>query len=451
MQPKPIQPATPEDGPVTVTHRRVFAIAGPMTLAYLSTPLLGLVDMTVIGRLGDASLLGAIAVGALLFDIVFSTVNFLRSGTTGLTAQAVGAGNRVEVGATFFRALILAALIGLALIVLQTPALEAGLWFVGASPEVNEAIRIYFTIRVLSAPFAFVNYVVLGWFVGLGRAGTGLLLQTFLNSLNMALNAWMVLVLGWGVAGVAWGTVIAELATALVGIAAVFHVMRGRGFPSLAVIRDRARFLALLALNRDIMIRSFVLMIAFTFFTAQGAKQGDAILAANAVLMNFFLIGGYFLDGFATAAEQLVGEAIGARRRPVVEKAVRLTLFWGAILGSTAFVLFWIAGPVGIDIMTTNPEVRALSREYLIWAVITPLVGFVAFQFDGIYIGATWSAEMRNMMILSLIAYLIAWWLFTPIWGNHGLWLAINVFIGVRGITMAMRYPVRLERTFAGG
>lgn len=436
------------DGTIVVTHRRVIGIALPMTLAYLSTPMLGLVDTTIIGRLGEPALLGAIGVGAVIFDIVFSGFNFLRAGTTGLTAQALGARDRREIGATLARALILALACGVALIVLREPLLVGSLLFVGASAEVDAAVRTYFTIRIFSTPFALANYAILGWFIGLGRAGTGLALQTFLNGVNLALNTWFVLGLGWGVAGVAWGTVIGEVATAFVGLFLVGRHLSPTGLPGVSVIFDRARFLGLLSLNRDIMIRSLVLVAAFAFFTSQSAKQGDLILAANTILMNFFLVGGYFLDGVATAAEQLAGEAIGARQRRPFERAVRLTLIWGAGLSTAALAVFFLGGNWAIDVMTTSPEVRDLARTYLLWATITPLVGFLAFQFDGIYIGATWSGEMRNMMILSLIVYLVAWWLLMPSYGNHGLWVAINVFLGIRGITLSLRYPVRLNRSF---
>ncbi|MCB1492480.1 MAG: MATE family efflux transporter [Rhodobiaceae bacterium] len=430
-----------------IGHRKVLAIAAPMTLAYLSTPLLGVVDTTVIGRLGEAHLLGGIGVGAIIFDFVFGSFNFLRSGTTGLTAQALGAGNRMEVAATLLRGIMLSVVTGLVLILLQAPLLEAGLALVGPSDRVEEAVRFYFGIRVLSAPFALANYAILGWFIGLGRAGTGLLLQTLLNGLNLMLNTWFVLGLGWGVAGVAWGTVIGEVVTAVTGIALVVRQIAPSTLPSLATVLDKARFMGLMALNRDILIRTLVLYFAFGFFTAQSARQGDVILAANTVLMNFLMIGGHFLDGFATAAEQLVGEAIGARRRAQVERSVRLTLIWGAGLSAGLFLIFFFGGELAIGVMTTNPEVRAVAHAFLLWAALTPLVGFVAFQFDGVYIGATWSSEMRNMMLLSLVAYLVAWWLLTPLYGNLGLWIALNVFLGARGVTLWLRYPRRLEHT----
>lgn len=436
--------------PFAVTHRGILAIAVPMTLAYLSTPLLGVVDTAVIGRLGQAHLIGAVAVGAIIFDVIFTTFNFLRSGTTGLTAQAVGAEDETGQTAALYRA----ALIGLAasavLFALQVPILEIALKVVGASASVDEETRTYFHIRMFGAPFALLNYAFLGWFLGLGRAGTGLFLQAFLNGLNIVLDAWFVLGLGWGVAGIAAGTVIAEAATALAGVGlAAMHLGAGIRVPW-SVITERAAVVRTFGLNRDIMIRSFSLLAAFALFTAGGARQGDVILAANAILMNFFFTGSYFLDGFANAAEQLAGRALGARYEPAFRRAVKLTAVWGFALAGFMSLLLLTAGPVFIDLMTTAPEVREVAQRYLVWAAFTPLFGVLAFEFDGVYIGATWSDDMRNMMLLSLGVFIVASWAAVPALGNDGLWLSLILFLLVRGVTLAARYPVRVRRAFGG-
>jgi MATE family multidrug resistance protein len=436
--------------PFEVTHRSVLAIAVPMTLAHLSTPLLGIVDTAVIGRLGRADLLGGIAVGSVIFSILFTTFNFLRSGTTGLTAQAVGAGDAVAETAALYRAGLIGLAAGLLVIVLQAPILAVSLAFMGASGEVERAVSVYFSIRILGAPFALLNYAILGWFLGRGQAVTGLALQLLLNCLNMALNATFVLWLDWGVAGVAWGTVIGEAVTAVSGVALCARTLaRGFGIPG-PLLFARDGLMRTFAINRDIMVRSFSLLFAFALFTSASARQGDVALAANAVLMNFFLLGGYFLDGFATAAEQLAGRAVGARYRPAFSRAVRLTFVWGASLAIVLSAVLLIGGPLFIDILTTNEEIRRTARVYLVWAALTPLLGVAAFEFDGVFIGATWSDDMRNMMLVSLAAYVVAWQVATPHLGNHGLWLAIAVFLVVRGATLALRYPVRLARTFPG-
>ncbi len=434
--------------PFAVTHRGILAIAVPMTLAYLSTPLLGIADMTVIGRLGDAALIGGIALGAVIFDFVFATFNFLRAGTTGLTAQAFGAGDQREIQAIFFRALLLSVVIGLAVILLGRPILALALASLGGSPAVKAATSTYYDIRILSTPFALANYVMLGWLVGLGRAGAGLVLQTFLNGLNIALNILFVLGFGWGVAGAALGTTIGEAVTACVGLLVVLPSFDRGQRPSRAAVLDRTALIRMIAVNRDIMIRSFALLFAFGFFSARGAAHGDVVLAANAILMNFFLVGGYFLDGFAASAEQYAGRAVGARYRPAFVRALKLTLGWGYVLAAIAAALFAFAGPAVIDFMTTNEEVRAAARTYLPWAALTPLAGVLAFEMDGVFIGATWSRDMRNMMLASLALYLAVWWWAEPALGTHGLWLALIVFLSARGFSLAWRCRARIRETF---
>lgn len=437
-----------EARPFDVTHRSVFKIALPMTLAYMSTPLLGLVDTAVIGQLGDPSLLGGIAIGAVLFSFVFATFNFLRSGTTGLVAQALGAGNSREINTIFMRALLTALVLGLLVILVRGPFISAGLRAMGSSEPVGAASSVYLSILVFSAPFGLANYVILGWFLGLGKAGTGLLLQVLLNSLNIVLNVTFVLGLGWGIAGVAWGTVIGEVATAFIGFALVVRHAGLRNWPTFAVITDWVQFKRLAALNGDIMVRSFVLLFAFSFFTAQSARHDDIILAATAVLMQFLSVSAYFLDGMATAAEQLAGRAVGARWKPAFTQTVSVTLKFGLILSVSLALFFWIAGPFLIDVITTSQPVRETARIYLFWAALSPIAGVLAFQMDGIFIGATWSRDMRNMMLVSLAVYLASWWLMKDALGIHGLWLALLIFLGARGASLAMMCRVRARETF---
>lgn len=434
--------------PFDVTHRRVAAIALPMTLAFISTPLLGLADTAVIGQLGSAALLGGLAIGAILFDLVDGTFNFLRASTAGFVAQAVGADDEEEQQAVFLRSLMIAVLCGLVLVALIQPLLTIGLPLMGAQGEVAMATREYVEIRMLSAPLTLVNYAILGWLLGLGRAGTGLFVQTVLNACNIGLSVYLGLYLEMGIAGVAWATVVAQAVAVFLGLTIFFVLTLGKSRPDRARLLDVKRILRLMVVNRDIMIRSFILMFAFAFFTAQGARFGEITLAANAILMQFFLISGYFLDGLATAAEQLAGRAIGANYRPAFNRAVRLTLLWGFILASIASAIFYFGGPFLIDFLTTNEIVRAEARIYLFWAAATALVGVLAFQMDGVFIGATWSVEMRNMMLLSLVAYLAAWFVLTPWLGNHGLWIALEVFLGARGISLYSRIPKKVALAF---
>ena len=433
----------------TVTHKSVFAIAVPTTLAYLSTPLLGLVDTGVVGRLGDPAFLGGLAVGAIIFDIIFTTFNFLRASTTGLVAQALGAGHVEEQRIVLVRSLLLSLALGFGVLLLAPFILNIGLWAMDAPEAVEQATIAYFTIRILAAPLTLINYSVLGWILGLGQAWLGLILQLVLNGTNIVLSIALGLFLGWGIEGVAWATVISEGLAVLVGLIIAWRRLAGAGPVSRQSIFDRAALAKLVGVNFDIMIRSFCLLLAFAFFTAQGAKFGEVTLAANAVLMNFFLIAGYFLDGFATAAEQLAGRAVGARNKPAFDSTVRLTLVWGFGLAICASAVFWFGGPLVIDLLTTNVVVREEARIYLVWAALTALMGVLAFQMDGVFIGATWTSDMRNMMLLSLAAFWLAWWLASPVWGNHGLWLSLEVFLGMRGLTLLSRLPVRSRQTFA--
>lgn len=433
-----------------VTHASVLRIAVPMTLAFLSTPLVGFVDTAIIGQLGDPSLLGGIAIGAIIFDFVFVMFNFLRMGTTGLTAQAFGGGNQAEIGAVLWRVLLVSAVAGISLVAFKSPIIVIGLYFMAGSAEVSDAASTYMDVRLLAGPLTLANYAILGWLLGLGRAGTGLALQTILNGVNIFASWWLVAGLGWGVAGAAWGSVAGEAAATVAGLALIARTKGGALRVSTATVFDGGKFLRLFSVNRDIMIRSGVLIFAFAFFTAQGARHSDLVLAINAVLMNFFMIAGFVLDGFATAAEQLVGTAIGRKSKAMAQRAVRLTVGWGVVLGGVVSAILFLAGPVIIDFVTISPDVRAGARVYLVWAALTPLAGAIAFEFDGVYIGATWSRQMRNMMLISLVAAGCVWWAALPALGNHGLWLALHTFLWVRGFTLMAAYPASLRRSFSG-
>ena len=435
--------------PFAVTHLSVLAIAAPMTLAFITTPLLGLVDTAVVGRLGIAADLGGLAVGAIVFDVVFTSLNFLRSGTTGLVAQALGRGDAKERTAVLARALLLSLALGLLVLALSQPLLGAGLALVAPTPAVAEAVAAYFTIRILAAPLTLANYVLLGWALGLGRAGLGLALQVVLNGTNIALSLHLGLSLGWGIEGVAWATVVAEGVGVAAGLLAALVILRGSDMPSRARVFEGAAFVRLFALNRDIMIRSFCLLGAFFAFTAMGSRFGELTLAANAVLMNFFLVAGFFLDGLATAAEQLAGRAVGARWRAGFERAVDLTMVWGVGLGGACTLAFLLGGPWLIDLLTTNAAVREAAAAYLPWAAATGIVGTVAFQMDGVYIGATWSREMRDMMLVSVAAYALMLAVAWAAQSNHLLWLSLLVFLGARGWTLWRRLPANAAQTFA--
>lgn len=431
-----------------VTHRMVLSIAVPMTLGFLTTPLLGLTDTAVVGRTGDAAALAGLAIGAVLFDLIFSSVSFLRASTTALVAQALGRGDRHEQQAVFWRALVLS--VGLGLIILATSPwlLSIGLRMMGPEGTAAAATATYFSIRILAGPLTLTNYTILGFVLGLGRGTTGLLLQTILNGTNIVLSIYLGLVLGWGVAGVAWGTLIGEGIAAAVGLALIIPRFDRKDGPKVAEIFDRAKLSALFAINRDLMIRTFTLLAAFTLLTRIGTGFGAVVLAANAVLMNFFMIASFYLDGMANAAEQIVGRAVGARFREGFDRAIRLTAIWSLGLALVSCLFFLIFGNAIIDFMTTAADVRVIAANYLPWAAVTALTGALAFQMDGVYIGATWSREMRNMMLLAFTGYCLSLALFVPLFGNHGLWLSLNLFLALRGILLLARLPARAAQSF---
>jgi multidrug resistance protein, MATE family len=431
-----------------VTHAMVARLAVPMTLAYLSTPLLGIVDTGVVGRLGDPALIGGLAIGAIIIDVIFTTFNFQRSGTTGLAAQAVGAKDEQETQAILARALVIALIAGLAMIVAAPLILAVGLRFMAPGEDVAAATAEYFMIRVWSTPLALTNYAFLGWLIGLGRSGTSLALQVFLNGVNVILSIVLGLWLGFGITGVAYATVIAEAAAAVAGLAICRNISRPGAWPSGRRILDIGAVKRLFNLNADIMLRSFVLLSAFAYFTSQGAGHGEVVLAANAILLHFVMIGSYFLDGMATAAEQIVGRAVGASLRAAFDRGVKLTLLWNAGLAMVLCAFFLLAGDWLIALLTTEPNVRDAARSFLWLAASTPLTGFLAFQMDGVFIGATWSRAMSFMMLLSFAVYLASYALLPAAWGNCAIWLALHIFLLVRGVSLRLILPIMAARTF---
>ena len=433
--------------PSKVTTAQVFAIAGPAMVANLTTPLIGIVSTTAIGRLGDATLLGGVAMASVLFDCLFWLFGFLRMSTVAFTAQSLGSGETSELRAILMRGLIVAALVGATLIALQIPLATILLDAMGGSEGVTLAAKTYFTIRIWSSPLALGNYVVLGWLIGQARAKLALGMQITINLINVAATVVLVLVFDFGIAGAAIAALIAEAAGLLLGLLIARHLSKGQFAASRALLFDRTKLMRMLAVNRDIMIRTASLIAAFLFFTAQGARAGDMTLAANAVLNNFLLFGAFFLDGLANAAEQLCGRAYGARDKAAFAGAVKLVVMWGFGFALAVAACFLLFGPAFIDIMTASVEVRRIARDYLPFVIFAPLLGVFAFAFDGVYIGATWARDMRNLMLLSLLIFLGAWFALRS-FGNAGLWGAFLVHYAARGGLQALRYPALLRKSF---
>jgi multidrug resistance protein, MATE family len=416
-------------------------------VANLTTPLIGIVSTIAIGRLGDATLLGGVAIASVIFDCLFWLFAFLRMSTVAFTAQALGAGEVQEIRALLVRGFIVAGVIGAALIVLQLPLGAVLLQAMGGSESVTRAARTYFTIRIWSAPLALANYVVLGWLIGQARARLALGVQIAINLINMAATVLLVLVLDAGIAGAAIAAVVAEAAGLVLGVLIAQHLTKGQPGVPRKTLFDRTKLMRMLSVNRDIMIRTASLITVFLFFTSQGARAGDVTLAANAVLNNFLLISAFFLDGLANAAEQLCGRAYGARDRIAFSSAVRLVILWGFGFALAVAGIFAAFGPGLIAIMTASEAVRLSARDYLGFVVLSPLLAVFAFGFDGVFIGATWAREMRNLMVLSLVIFLAAWLLLRS-FGNAGLWGAMLVHYAARGGLQGLRYPAMLRASF---
>jgi len=428
-----------------ITHARVLKIAVPIVLSNATVPILGAVDTGVVGQLGQAAPIGAVGLGAIVLVSIYWIFGFLRMGTSGLVAQAKGAGDDAEVAANLVRALLVGAAAGLAIIVLQGPLFAGAFALAPASDEVEGLARDYMQIRVWGAPATIALYAVTGWLIALERTRGVLLLQLWMNGLNIGLDLWFVLGLGWGVEGVAIATLIAEWTGLALGLWLCRDALAGGYWRDRARVFDAARLRRMLAVNSDIMLRSVMLQLSFTSFVFLGARMGDVTLAANQVLLQFLEITAYALDGFAFAAEALVGQAVGARSRGRVRRASIVTSQWGVGGAALLALCFWLAGPVIVDLMATSPEVRAEARQFLPWIAAAPLIGVASWMFDGIFIGATRTREMRNAMLVSAAVYVAAVAVLLPAFGNHGLWAALMVLNAVRGLTMAALYP-RVER-----
>jgi MATE family multidrug resistance protein len=427
-------------------HRRVWRLAGPMVLSGLTVPLLGAVDTALVGHLEEPTYLGAVALGALVFSFLFWGFGFLRMGTTGLAAQAFGAGDEPALRATLLRALTLALLLGFLLVALQWAIAAVAFALFEAGPEVEAYGRVYVLIRIWSAPAALANFVLTGWFLATQNSRVLLVIILLVNGLNIALDLLFVLGFGLGVAGVAWATVGAEYVGLAAGLVIAARRIAWRAEPvSLARLLAAGELIRMFRVNRDIFLRTLCLLAVFVYFTNLGARQGDIILAVNAVLMNIASFYTFGVDGIAHAAEALAGGAVGEGRRAAFRRAVGVCALWSAGITLLATAIFGLAGAPVIDLLTDLEAVRGAARDYLPWVIAFPGAALAGFLLDGIFIGTTRTREMRNMMMLALALFLpLAWWL-SGAYGNHGLWLAFLVFMIVRGVSLGFVFW-RIER-----
>ena len=426
---------------MTPTNRDMWRIAAPMILSNISVPLLGMVDTGVVGHLDSPSYLGAVAIGGTIFTFIYLGMNFLRMGTTGMAAQSFGAGDNDGLRVSLGQALIVSLAIAAAILILQVPIGRGAIALLGGDTETQQHATTYFSIRVWSAPGTLANYALIGWFLGLQNARVPLLIFLTINITNIILDLLFVVVLGMDVDGVALASVIAEYSGLLVGGAFAIDALRSRaGKWPLARLSNLSAYKAFFAVNANLFVRTMALLFAFGFITAQGARLGPTILAANAVLMNFQSLTSLGLDGLAHAAEAMVGKAVGQKDESALQHTVRLTLKWSLIFAAGFTLAFVLTGPLIIRILTDIPEVRSAATTYLPWLVISPLISVWCFLYDGVYVGMTRAREMRNIMLISTFAVFLPVWYFTQSFGNHGLWLAFLVFLASRGIGMHLGY-----------
>lgn len=424
-----------------LTHKRVLQIAVPIVLSNATVPILGVVDTGVVGQLGQAAPIGAVGIGAIILTAFYWIFGFLRMGTAGLTAQAAGAEDDVEVAVLLSRALLVGFAAGAVMILGQIPLFWLAFKISPASPEVESLAREYMQIRVWSAPATIALYGIIGWLIAQERTRGVFAIQVLMNGVNIGLDILFVLHLDYGVAGVGWATFIAEWGGLALGLWLCRDAFAGDGWRDKARVFDLPRLRNMAVVNTDILIRSVLLQAIFVSFLFWGADFGDVQLAANQILLQFLNVTAYALDGFAAAAESLVGQALGARNRARLRRGAILTSGWGGAICAGLALVFAIAGPCLIDTMTTATDVQFAARHYLPYMVAAPIVGVGAWMLDGIFIGATRTRDMRNMTIVSALAYFLAvlplMWLF----GNHGLWIGLLFSFVVRGIALGLRYP----------
>lgn len=430
--------------PQEISHARVLKIALPIVLSNATVPILGAVDTGVVGQMGEAAPIGAVGIGAVILATIYWIFGFLRMGTTGLAAQARGAGDWGETGALLMRGILLAFAAGAVFIIAQAAVFWGAFALAPASAEVEGLARSYLEIRIWGAPATIALYAVTGWLIAVERTRAVFLLQVWMNGLNIVLDLWFVLGLGWGVEGVAIATLMAEWSGLALGLWFCRDAFAGDQWRDWGRVFDPARLKRMMQVNGDIMVRSVLLTGSFTTFLFIGADLGDVTLAANQVLLQFVEITAFAMDGFAFTAEAMVGSAVGARSRSHMRQAAILTSQWGVATAVLLGLVFWIGGGWLIDLMSTSPEVRAAGRDYLLWAAALPLLSVASYMFDGIFIGATWTRDMRIAMIQSVALYVGALVILVPLMGNHGLWAALVVLNLARGATLGLRYP-RLE------
>jgi MATE family multidrug resistance protein len=423
-------------------HRQMWRLAAPIILTNVSVPLLGAVDTAVVGHLPEPYFIGAVAIGAMLFTYIYHLFNCLRMGTTGPTAQALGALDYAEVRAIVYRALLLAGAIGGVVLLLQLPILSFALWVISASAEVEQYAREYFLIRIWALPAVLGVYGIIGWSYGLQDVRSPLLILFITNGLNIGLDLLFVFGLDWGVSGVAYASLIASYAGLFLGLYYVRAKLRELpNDGTRARVFEPVQFARMVSINGDIILRTLCVVSVLAFFMAKSAQLGDVTLAANQVLHHFLIFTSFALDGIAHAAEAILGAEVGRRNRDAFARSMRAVFQWAAGFGLLTVVVFALAGNGIIALLTNIPEVRALAGQFLFWPVLMPLVSVWAYTYDGVYLAATRTKIMRNTVMVSFVAFVALLYTLLPLLGNTGLWIALMTYLGCRGLLLHLYLP----------
>ncbi|MFN8134136.1 MAG: MATE family efflux transporter [Bacteroidales bacterium] len=421
-------------------NRRILRLAIPNIVTNITIPLLAMVDIGLMGHQGDVKYIGAVALGGMIFSFIFWAFGFLRMGTSGFTAQAYGQRNFAEAGNILVRAMATAFGGGFLLILLQWPISWAAFGIVQASLPVEELARDYFSIRIYAAPATLFIYAVTGWFIGMQNARMPMILAISVNVLNVLLSLIFINVLKLGSNGVAWANVISQYGGLLLGLFLLsFYRTKIAKRILISEALSRNAFKKFIHVNKDIFIRTLCLIFTLSFFTTQSANTSDTILAVNTLLFQFFYFFSYFVDGFAYAAEALAGRYIGAGNRFMLSKVIRRLFTWGGAIAMIFSFIFWVGGDWILKLLTNDAATIQAADPFMFWVVLVPVITFAAFIWDGIYVGATASKAMRNsMVIITTIIFLPAYYLLEPCMGNNGLWLAMMLFMGARGVFLSV-------------
>ena len=423
-----------------ITHKRILAISIPIILSNVTIPLLGVVDTAVIGQLGKVAPIGAVGIGALIISAIYWIFGFLRMGTTGLTAQAVGKKDNQEIIALLSRTLLIGITAGLVLILINDFIFWGSFKVSPASEEVENLAYSYMKIRIYSAPAAISIFGILGWLIAQERTRMVLLLQLWMNGSNILLDFLFVIGFNWGVEGVALATVIAEVSFFFLGIFICRSAFIGSAWRSFHLVLNKAKISKMAVVNFDILIRSMFLQAAFILFMFLSSDINDEILAINQILLQFLSISAYALDGFAFSAEALIGQAFGAKSVKSLRKVSIFATFWAFLAAIVLTLCFYFGSDFLIVLMTSSEELRANAQVYVYWVIVAPILAAPAFILDGIFIGATRTKDMRNCMIISFGIYCLVVWLLYEPFGNQGLWAALMVMFIVRAVTLFFQY-----------